>query len=99
MMDILCRVVRMPLVLTEKRARAGLAPARLSAGRAKKLELNDPNHLMKTKALVSALPVLAASLLAAPAQTNQATAIGSQPALSPAEQIIQDIKNPVPWLS
>ncbi len=51
---------------------------------------------MTTKALASALPALAATLLAAQAQTNQTTATESPPALSSTEQFIQDIKNPVP---
>jgi hypothetical protein len=54
---------------------------------------------MTTKALASALPLLAATLLAAQAQTNQATVPASQPALSSIEQTIQDIKNPLPWLT
>jgi hypothetical protein len=54
---------------------------------------------MTTKALASALPLLAATLLAAQGQTNQATVTDSQPALSSVEQTIQDIKNPVPWLT
>jgi hypothetical protein len=54
---------------------------------------------MTTKALASALLVLAATLLAAQAQTNQTITANSQPALNSAEQFIHDIKNPAPWLS
>jgi len=64
-----------------------------------KSELNDLSPLMTTKALASALPALAATLLATQAQTTQTTATESKPALSSAEQFIQDIKNPFPWLS
>ncbi|MGO8679010.1 MAG: alginate export family protein [Limisphaerales bacterium] len=54
---------------------------------------------MTTKVLASALPLLAATVLAAQAQTNQATVTGSQPALASIEQTLADIKNPVPWLT
>ncbi|HXP60624.1 MAG TPA: alginate export family protein [Dongiaceae bacterium] len=54
---------------------------------------------MTTKALVATVPVLAATLMAAPAQTNQTTSTASQPVVSAAEQIVQDIKNPATWLS
>ncbi len=53
---------------------------------------------MTTKALAPALCSLAVALLTAQAQTNQ-TAAAEQPTLSSTEQLIQDIKNPAPWLS
>ena len=54
---------------------------------------------MTTKALASALPVLAATLLAAQAQTNKTITADSPPALNSVEQAIQDIKNPASWLN
>ena len=64
-----------------------------------KLDLNDPNPLMTAKTLVTALPVLAATLLAAPAQTNPAASTASPPAPNSVERIIQEMKNPEPWLT
>ncbi len=54
---------------------------------------------MKTRPLAFAVPALAATLLAAPAQNNPTAAATATPALGPVEQAIQDIKKPAPWLT
>jgi hypothetical protein len=54
---------------------------------------------MTTKALAIALPLMAATLLTAQGQTNQSAAVASQPAPKAIDQVLQDLKNPVPWLS
>ena len=59
---------------------------------------------MRTKAQALAIIILGATLAIASAQTTQPAAKASapapaKPALSQTEQAIQDIKNPVPWLS
>src|ERR1035438_6265611 len=58
---------------------------------------------MTTKSQVITIITLGATLMRAPAQTNQSTqalaAASPPPALSSTEQTIYDIKNPVSWLS
>ncbi|MGD0260058.1 MAG: alginate export family protein [Verrucomicrobiota bacterium] len=57
---------------------------------------------MTTKAQALTIIMLGATLAIAPAQTNQTTAAAPAtvaPALSSTEQMIQDMKNPFPWLS
>jgi hypothetical protein len=53
---------------------------------------------MTTKAQALTIITLAATLMVAQGQTNQATATET-PALNSTEQTIQDIKNPTPWLT
>jgi hypothetical protein len=57
---------------------------------------------MTTKVKALTLATLGATLMLAPAQTIQGSSTASEsspPALSSTEQLIQDIKNPVSWLS
>lgn len=54
---------------------------------------------MTTKARALAILTLAAPMLGAQAQTTQTATPAPPPTLSPAEQTIQDIKNPVSWMT
>ena len=55
---------------------------------------------MTTKAQLLTIITLGATLAVAPAQINQPTAAAAAPpALSPTEQTIYDIKNPLSWLN